>query len=58
MPDAMSTGIAHKHITEAEDAVRALFPEQEAYITTHVEPDLHHCAHPDEHHGIEDPLSH
>ncbi len=55
MPDTMSTGEAHNRTTELEEAVRALFPERIVQITTHVEPDQHHAAHPEGHDGPEDP---
>lgn len=57
VPADMTTGEAHTHITEVEDVVRALFPDKEVQITTHIEPDQHHRAHPEGHHGLNDPLN-
>ncbi len=56
VPADMSTGDAHTHVTKVEEAVRALFPEKNVQITSHIEPDQHQTAHPEGHAGLEDPL--
>jgi len=40
---------AHRRATDVENRLRALFPNQRVYITTHVEPLAHDAAHPQGH---------
>jgi len=47
---------AHARVTRAEQALRALFPNDRLHITSHIEPTDHVRAHPGGHPGSTDPL--
>lgn len=55
LPGRVHVSHAHHIATEVEDAVRALFPSYQVYITSHVEPASHERAHPEGHVGLNDP---
>ena len=40
---------AHKHASFVENQIEALFPDDDVYITSHLEPDEHEIAHPEGH---------
>ncbi len=47
---------AHEQVTQVEEAVRTLFPEDRVHITSHIEPADHEAAHPGGHDETADPL--
>ncbi len=55
-PTDMSVDEAHAQAHEVEDRLEALFPKDETYITSHLEPEDHEAAHPEGHQEPEDPL--
>ena len=55
-PGDLSLETAHGRVTRLEDDLRALFPQGQTYITTHLEPTHAHGDHPDGHEAPEDPL--
>jgi len=55
-PGEMPIHEAHDRSHEVEDRVDALFPDEEVYVTAHLEPRRHDEAHPDEHREPSDPL--
>ena len=55
-PGDMSIHEAHARSHQVEDRVDALFPDEDAYVTAHLEPRRHDEAHPDQHREPTDPL--
>ena len=55
-PGDMPIHEAHARSHQVEDRVDALFPDEDAYVTAHLEPRRHDEAHPDEHREPTDPL--
>jgi len=55
-PGDMSIREAHARSHEVEDRVDALFPEDDVYVTAHLEPRRHDDAHPEGHREPADPL--
>lgn len=57
LPGGLPMAQAHKRVTEVEERLRALFPEFEVTITSHLEPSSHISAHPQGHPGPTDPYA-
>ncbi len=55
MPGRMQVCHAHHVATDIENAIQAIFPAYQVYITSHIEPATHDRAHPDGHAGLHDP---
>ncbi len=55
-PGGMSIREAHARSHEVEDRVDALFPDDDVYVTAHLEPRRHDDAHPEGHYEPADPL--
>ena len=55
-PGDMPIHEAHARSHQVEDRVDALFPDEDAYVTAHLEPRRHDEAHPDQHREPTDPL--
>ena len=55
-PGDMPIHEAHARSHQVEDRVDALFPDDDVYVTAHLEPRRHDEAHPDEHREPTDPL--
>jgi cation diffusion facilitator family transporter len=55
-PGDMPIHEAHARSHRVEDRVDALFPDDDVYVTAHLEPRRHDEAHPDEHREPTDPL--
>lgn len=55
-PGDMPIDEAHARSHQVEDQVDALFPDEEVYVTAHLEPRRHEEAHPDEHREPMDPF--
>jgi len=55
-PGDMPIHEAHARSHKVEDRVDALFPDDDVYVTAHLEPRQHDEAHPDEHREPTDPL--
>lgn len=55
-PRNLSVDEAHRRAHEVEDRLEALFPKDETYITSHLEPENHEAAHPEGHQEPDDPL--
>jgi cation diffusion facilitator family transporter len=55
-PGDMPIHEAHARSHRVEDRVDALFPDEDVYVTAHLEPRRHDEAHPDEHREPTDPL--
>ena len=55
-PGEMPIHEAHARSHRVEDRVDALFPDDDIYVTAHLEPQRHDEAHPDEHREPTDPL--
>jgi divalent metal cation (Fe/Co/Zn/Cd) transporter len=55
-PGDMPIHEAHARSHRVEDRVDALFPDDDVYVTAHLEPRRHEEAHPDEHREPTDPL--
>lgn len=55
MPGRMHVSHAHAVATDIENAIQAIFPAYQVYITSHIEPATHDRAHPDGHAGLHDP---
>lgn len=55
MPGRMHVSHAHRVATDIENAIQALFPAYQVYITSHIEPATHDRAHPAGHAGLQDP---
>ncbi len=55
-PEHLRVTEAHERSHAVEDAVAALFPEDEVYVTAHLEPAAHAAAHPEGHAEPADPL--
>ena len=47
---------AHVRVTELEESIRRLFPNDRVNVTSHIEPADHEAAHPGGHEGVSDPL--
>ncbi|MFB6098114.1 MAG: hypothetical protein ABEK84_03185, partial [Salinibacter sp.] len=47
---------AHERSHRVEDRVDELFPDEEVFVTAHLEPRRHDEAHPEEHREPTDPL--
>ncbi len=56
-PTHLSITEAHDRAHAVEDAIAALFPDDEVFVTAHLEPEAHDEAHPDGHAEPADPLS-
>lgn len=55
-PSELSIHRAHEVAHEIEDELRAHFPRDEVFVTSHLEPEEHERAHPEGHEEPEDPL--
>ena len=55
-PGRLSVDEAHERAHHVEDAVDALFPQDQVHVTAHLEPAEHDAAHPEWHMEPEDPL--
>jgi len=55
-PGDMPIHDAHARSHRVEDRIDALFPDDEVYVTAHLEPRRHDEAHPDEHREPTDPF--
>ncbi len=56
LPGALPLKQAHLRVTSVEDRMRALFPEFQVHVTSHIEPERHARAHPTGHGNAPDPL--
>ena len=56
-PGDLSLDEAHERSHDVEDAIAALFPDDEVTVTAHLEPEYHDEAHPSGHTEPLDPLS-
>lgn len=55
-PNNLSVDNAHSRANKVEKHLKALFPDDNVYITTHLEPENHAAAHPQGHQEPDDPL--
>ena len=55
LPDHLTLDVAHQRASEVEARQRALFPESQVQITSHLEPVSHEHAEGVPHDGVEDP---
>ncbi len=55
IPGELSLAEAHVRVTQVENAIRPLFPQDTVHITTHLEPADHEAAHPEGHEDTRDP---
>ncbi|MBX7257705.1 MAG: cation diffusion facilitator family transporter [Candidatus Hydrogenedentes bacterium] len=54
VPGDTTTAVAHRNVTQIENAIVGLFPECHVHVTTHVEPDVHDADHPGGHPDLMD----
>lgn len=55
-PESLLLPVAHARAHAVEEALIACFPEEDVFVTTHLEPDSHDEAHPDGHQEPHDPV--
>lgn len=56
VPNKLSVQEAHSRVTTVEDRIDALFPKHTVHVTSHIEPQAHHRAHPEGHPLLNDPF--
>ncbi len=56
LPGELSMAAAHARVTQVEESLPRLFPNERVHVTSHIEPAEHDAAHPDRHGDVSDPL--
>lgn len=57
LPGTLPLKQAHLRVTSVEEHMRALFPQFQVHVTSHIEPERHAGAHPAGHGNAPDPLA-